>query len=69
LNRWLVEKKSDAEIVESVFQLALARRPTADEKQRFLAVLNEAKNETERREALEDTFWAVLTGREFLFNR
>ncbi|MGL6074764.1 MAG: DUF1549 and DUF1553 domain-containing protein [Fimbriiglobus sp.] len=69
LNQWLAEKKTDAEILEVLFRHALSRSPTAEEKDRFLAVLREAKTEAERREVLEDTFWAVLTGREFLFNR
>ena len=45
------------------------RRPPRRRK-RFLAVLAEAAKDgpQARREALEDLFWAVLTGREFLFN-
>ena len=51
--------------------MALSREPTAAEVAKFTAMLAEAaliKTAT-RREALEDLFWAVLTGREFLFNR
>jgi hypothetical protein len=70
LSKWLTDKASDADIVDRVFRLGLSRPPTDDEKKRFLAVLAEAGREgaQARREALEDVFWAVLTGKEFLFN-
>jgi hypothetical protein len=70
LSRWLVEGATDAEIVGRVFRLALARPPTEDEKTRFLTILADAARDgpEARREALEDVFWAVLTGKEFLFN-
>jgi hypothetical protein len=37
---------------------------------KFTALMAEAMGDkqTSRREVLEDVFWAVLTGREFLFN-
>ena len=61
---------TDAEIVDRVFLLALSREPTAAEKAKFLAILAEAAKDgpQARREAVEDLVWAVLTGREFLFN-
>ena len=70
LSKWLADKVSDAEIVDQVFQLGLSRPPTAEEKKRFLTVLAEAAKDgpQARRETLEDVFWAVLTGKEFLFN-
>ena len=37
--------------------------------QKFVAVLVECKSDADRREAVEDVFWAVMTGKEFLFNR
>ena len=67
LSKWLAENATDAEIVDRVFRLGLSRPPTVDETKRFLAVLSEAGPQG-RREALEDVFWAVLTGKEFLFN-
>lgn len=71
VEQWLSEKINDAEAIERIFQLALCREPTAAERQRFLALMAEADREPQstRREILEDLFWAVLTGREFLFNR
>ena len=72
VTKWLADKGlTDAEIVDRVFLLALSRTPTVAEKKKFLAILAEAANDgtTSRREAVEDFVWAVLTGREFLFNR
>jgi hypothetical protein len=69
--KWVGPKGlTDAEIVDRVFLLALTREPTAAEKRQFLAVLAEAAKDgpQSRREAVEDFLWAVLTGREFLFN-
>jgi Protein of unknown function (DUF1553)/Protein of unknown function (DUF1549) len=67
--QWLKEKTPDAEIVSRLYQLALTREPTAAERTKLVALLAEAKTEAERREAIEDLMWAVLTSREFLFNR
>src|SRR5260370_1252121 len=71
VDQWLAEKVSDAEAVRRLFLLALSREPTPAEATKFAAILKEAAADkaTTRREALEDLFWSVLTGREFLFNR
>jgi Protein of unknown function (DUF1553)/Protein of unknown function (DUF1549) len=71
IEKWLKDQVSDAEAVRRVFELALARQPTPAEARRFETILKEAAAEKggSRREALEDLFWAVLTGKEFLFNR
>jgi hypothetical protein len=68
---WLTEKVSDEEAIRRIYQLALCREPTVGEKKKFLDLLAEAVKETQpsRREALEDLFWAVLTSKEFVFNR
>jgi hypothetical protein len=68
---WVKEKVSDAEAVRRVFLLALSRAPTDAELKRFTGLMAEGARDpqTTRRELLEDVFWAVLTGREFLFNR
>ena len=68
-SRWLADKVPDAAVVASVFRLALSRDPTATESAKFVAVLAECKGDADRREAVEDVFWAVMTGKEFLFNR
>jgi hypothetical protein len=71
VEEWLKDKIADGEAIERIFVLALSRPPTAGEHKRFSALMAEAARDpqTTRREILEDLFWAVLTGKEFLFNR
>jgi hypothetical protein len=71
VEEWLKENVNDQEAIRRVFILALCRAPTAEEETRFTKILTEAAQDPQstRREALEDLFWSVLTGREFLFNR
>jgi hypothetical protein len=68
--KWVQQKIGDEEAVRRVYLLALCREPTAKEMKRFKALMAEAAKDkgTTRREVLEDLCWAVLTGREFLFN-
>ncbi|MDB5313704.1 MAG: hypothetical protein JWO38_7906 [Gemmataceae bacterium] len=67
---WLAAKTTDAEVVDRLFLLALSREPTAEERGKFVEILADAAKAgpQARREAVEDFVWAVLTGREFLFN-
>ena len=69
--QWVEEKIGDEEAVKRVFGLALCREPAAGEMLKFKGLMAEAARDTGvgRREILEDLYWAVLTGREFLFNR
>jgi hypothetical protein len=71
IDDWLVEKVSDDESVRRLYLLALCREPTAAESRRFGELLAEASTDPQatRREGLEDLFWAVLTSKEFVFNR
>ena len=66
IERLLAAKKSDAEIVDEVYLAALSRPPMEAEKTKILAILAEAKEN--KREALEDLFWGILSSKEFLFN-
>jgi hypothetical protein len=68
VEEFLKEKLSDKDAIQRVFLLALAREPTKMEMERFLKLMGDAAPQATRREVLEDLFWAVLTGREFLFN-
>ncbi len=69
IDAWVAQGVSDAEAVERLFVLALARKPTDSEQERFAELLTEAEQDgTGCRQSLEDLFWAVLTSREFLFN-
>jgi hypothetical protein len=71
IEQWLKDSVGDEEAVGRTFMLALCREPTAAERRHFTMLMAEAARDRQstRREALEDLFWAVLTGREFLFNR
>ena len=70
MSRWLDAKLTDEAVINDILLRALARTPTAAERERLRALLAEAaKAGADRREALEDLAWGVLTGREFLFNR
>jgi hypothetical protein len=70
VSSWMAAKLSDAEVVDRLFLAALSRRPTQAERKTFVAILAQAAKDgpESRREAIEDFVWAVLTGREFLFN-
>lgn len=57
---------SAADVIQTLYLAAYARRPTAEEQSRLTAVLD-ATPEAERRQVLEDLFWSVLTSKEFLF--
>lgn len=65
-----------AAILDHLTRSALGRPPTNDEKARILPILKEAtagiddpKAQAQaRRQAIEDLYWATLTGKEFLFN-
>src|SRR3954471_2712006 len=54
-------------IIEDLYLTAVSRYPTDSEMTQLLATLNAAPA-AERRAVLEDTYWAVLSSREFLFN-
>jgi len=62
----LKSKKSDAEILEEVYLKCLSRLPTEKERNGLLKLMGGAP-EKEKREAVEDLFWAIMTSREFLF--
>jgi hypothetical protein len=65
VRRRLDEKKSPQEILDELYIRCLCRRPTDKEKAGLTAMLTE---NSYTRQALEDTFWALLNSREFLFN-
>lgn len=67
LERQLASKRPPEALVEEVFLTALARKPTDAEREKFTTMLAGAE-EADRRAALEDVYWAVLSSKEFLFN-
>jgi hypothetical protein len=66
VEKLIVEKADDVRIVEEASLATLSRLPTTEEKAGFLAMLGSA-GEGEKRSAVEDLFWALMTSREFLF--
>ncbi|HLJ55015.1 MAG TPA: DUF1553 domain-containing protein [Chthonomonadaceae bacterium] len=68
---------TDDRVLDDVYLAAFCRLPTTDERSKALAILRDSAgpdrgrpfpDPTARRAVLEDVCWAVLTGREFLFN-
>ena len=57
----------NAKVVEELYLASLSRLPTESEREQLVAELAAAKPD-ERRQAIEDLCWSVLTSREFLFN-
>ena len=64
-------------LLEELFLAALSRYPSDREKEAILVTLHEfipaevsqpEDEKKQRRQLYEDLFWAILTGREFLFN-
>ena len=67
VSRWVAASAPPEAVVRELFGLALSRPPSASELARFTAALTGVPD-SQKREALEDAVWAVLTGREFVFN-
>src|SRR5262249_33368990 len=70
IEQWIKEKVDDEQAIRRLFLMALCREPSLAELQKFKGLMADAvKDKTiSRRQVLEDLFWAVLAGREFLFN-
>lgn len=58
---------SDAATLDDAYLRALSRFPTDTEKQKLLPVLSKT-SDTDKRAALEDLYWALMSSKEFLFN-
>ncbi len=61
----LAESKTPPEIIEELYLRCLTRKPTEAELSSFNEVL--AENE-DKKQVLEDIFWALLNSQEFVFN-
>ncbi len=61
----LDQGKTPSEVVDHLYRVAFSRPPTAEELQRVMKLVDTSDN---KRQALEDVFWALLNAKEFLFN-
>ena len=70
VKRMLDEKRSAEQIVEEVYLRTLTRMPTEKERTALLEILHDpaAQDPAAIQRNLEDSFWAILNSREFVFN-
>jgi hypothetical protein len=68
IDQLTAKQTPDATIVEEIYLAALSRPPTDGERKQIVEVLSTTPA-AEKRAALEDLFWGVLSSKEFLFNR
>ena len=76
LDMYLKLGLSNDRVLEHLYLSAFSRYPRPEEKARLIEALEEAERQTAadplerdpRRKPLEDLMWALLTGKEFLFN-
>jgi hypothetical protein len=66
VNRLIDQKLSDRQIIEDAYLRCLSRFPSDDERQPLEQVFAETPA-GEKKTAIEDLFWALMTSREFLF--
>jgi hypothetical protein len=67
LEQLLAANLTDEQIVEEAYVSALSRFPTDGEKSKLAAALAAAPP-ADRRAAVEDLYWSILSSKEFLFN-
>jgi len=66
IDQWLKVGLTNEQIVQQAFLCALSRTPTQEEREQLLEVLDATSTE-ERRAAIEDLLWSLLTSQEFMF--
>ncbi|MEX2113079.1 MAG: DUF1549 domain-containing protein [Pirellulales bacterium] len=67
IEQMLAANVANAQIIEEAYLAALSRFPTGAERARLATALDEVSPD-ERREAIEDLLWSILSSKEFLFN-
>ncbi len=68
LEKLLASKLSDDQLAAEAYMATVARPPTEKELQAIRTLLAGAKDPDEKRLALEDLFWSILSSTEFIFN-
>ena len=67
LTQFLATNAPATQIIEHAYLRAFSRFPSKQEESRLLQMIDNTK-ESDRRTALQDMYWAVLSSKEFLFN-
>jgi len=67
INRVMSANAPTPQIIEHAYLSAFSRYPSKEEETRLCQVLDQSKD-GERKLALQDMYWAVLSSKEFLFN-
>jgi hypothetical protein len=65
IDAWLTRGASDKEVVEELYLSAFSRQPTTEESSDLVKLLSQTPD---RKEALRDLVWAVISSREFAEN-
>ena len=65
VGKMLQEKKTPAQIIEQLYVRCLSRAPKPEELKNLCAMVDAAKD---KKQALDDVFWAIMNSREFMFN-
>jgi hypothetical protein len=65
VGKMLQEKKTPAQVIEHLYIRCLSRAPKPDELKTLLALVDKS---ADKKQALEDVFWAIMNSREFMFN-
>ncbi len=65
ITRWIASKTRTDQIIEHAYLMAFSRFPTGQERAELDKII---RSSADRRAAVEDMFWALLSSREFLFN-
>lgn len=62
----LTEGKTSDQIIDELYLRCFSRKPSDEERTQLTQAITEAGDQ--KREALEDIFWALLNSKEFMFN-
>ncbi len=68
LTALLATGPTDAALIDAAYQITVSRAPSEREKAGLLAALGATNTPEDKRLVLEDTFWSLMSTREFLFN-